>query len=586
MPENQRPGGTASAPAAAKATASPSAARTAAATAKAPAIGTAKAPAVGTAKAAAVGRATTRTAAVGTAKAPAMATAKMAPVGRSTSRTPAVGSTTRTGKPVTGKQTGVRPATRRTGAVGTITTGRRAVAAQTIARRKQSRVRNNIGIFLMFVAIFLVVGPMPADNEPWQNTEWGKRSQAIIATNQPSMAEGQLLAGWGMEDITPVEGQPLMGYSDRKPLGASGEPLSRCYARALTIGTGKLAVTIVSVDSLLVLDNLADEVVKRTGLRSDDIFFTATHTHSGPGGWAQGRIVEFVYGKYESMYFDRMATAISKAILTSRSPDVLRPATLSFASAEAPDSVGNRIYAGLPGHPAIPTLSALVVTDVGKDKPRAILTSFSAHATVVRREEHRASSDYPGEVCRLLQKETGAEMVMFAAGAVGDARPLEAGADSLGRVAGGLVKRLKPELAKAKDIKFDNIVTWNVPVDLPKARIALGAGWTWLPFFAPHIQPMQARLTLLKIGNFALSGWPVDVSGEVAAPLQAKAAKEGLNLLVTSFNGNWRGYVTLPETYTTRGEYETRLAGLLGPQAGVYFSDLTTMMYKKALKRE
>lgn len=578
MPENQpRPsGGSAGAATAGKATVNKTATVKAPAvgakptTSKAPAVATAKAPAIGTAKTAAVGRVTTKSAAV---------------TGSATAKAGAVGKTTKLGRPVTGKQTTIRPATRKTGAIGSVTTGRRAVIAQSVARRKSSRIRNNVGILLMFIVLFLLIGPMPADNAPWQDTTWGKASKALIEANNPSVAEGQLLAGWAVEDITPAEGQPLMGYSDRKPLGASGEPLSRCYARALTVGTNKIAVTIVSVDSLLILDDLAQEIIKnRTGLRSDDIFFTATHTHSGPGGWAKGMAVEYFYGKYESMYFDRMATAISKAILASRSPDVLRPARLSFASAEAPDYVSNRIYAGLPGHPALTTISALIVSDPEKDKPRAILTSFAAHATVIRREEHRASADYPGELCRLLQKETGAEMVMFAAGAVGDARPNGSGEDYLPRMANGLIKALKPELAKAKDVKFDNIVTWNVPVDLPKTRISCGAEWSWFPFFAPHLLPAQSHISFLKLGNVALCGWPADVAGEVAAPLQAKAAKDGLNLLITSFNGNWRGYVTLPETYKTRSEYETRSVGFIGPQAGVFFSDLTTMIYKKALK--
>lgn len=503
---------------------------------------------------------------------------------KTTATRPATGKQT-TIRPVTGKATTIRPGTKKTTAIRTATTGKRPVASTAVLKRKKNRLRKNIGIFILLIAIFLLTGPFPADNTPWQNTAYGKHSLSTLASSEPSLAEGQLLAGIASEDITPEVGQPLMGYSDRKPLESTGT-LSPCKVRALTLGTNKLAVTIVSVDALLVLDDLAEEVLRRTGLRSDDLFFTATHTHSGPGGWEKGRIVEFFYGKYNPRYFDKLASSITKAIQDSRSPSSLRPATLRFASANASDFVVNRIYGDVGGHSALSTVSALIVNEPGKEKPRAILTSFAAHATVIRREEHRASSDYPGEFCETLKKETGAEMVLFAAGAVGDARPSGSGEEYEKRIATGLMLALRPELKAAKEIEFNDILTWNIPVDIPPARLSSGVGpnWKLLPLLTPHVFPQLTRLSFLKLGNFALCGWPADVAGEVAAPLQAKAAKDGLTLLITSFNGSWRGYFTTPETYMAVNKYETRDVGFLGPQAGDFFSALTTRMFTRALK--
>ncbi len=50
------------------------------------------------------------------------------------------------------------------------------------------------------------------------------------------------------------------------------------------------------------------------------------------------------------------------------------------------------------------------------------------------------------------------------------------------------------------------------------------------------------------------------------------AEKEGFNLIVTSFNGGYIGYVTEDKWYD-RNKYETRAMNWFGPYNGAYFSE-------------
>ncbi|MBP5233590.1 MAG: hypothetical protein J6333_09300, partial [Planctomycetes bacterium] len=65
-----------------------------------------------------------------------------------------------------------------------------------------------------------------------------------------------------------------------------------------------------------------------------------------------------------------------------------------------------------------------------------------------------------------------------------------------------------------------------------------------------------------------------------APPLEEKARALGLQLFLTSFNGDWRCYFTTRETYRSRDAYEVRM-GFLGENGGDYFAALSAKMLEK-----
>ena len=69
-------------------------------------------------------------------------------------------------------------------------------------------------------------------------------------------------------------------------------------------------------------------------------------------------------------------------------------------------------------------------------------------------------------------------------------------------------------------------------------------------------------------------GMPCDFSGELTPELDAYAKSKRLNLMVTSFNGHYTGYITEDSHYDLE-EYETITMGWFGPFNGAYLQEVT-----------
>ena len=262
--------------------------------------------------------------------------------------------------------------------------------------------------------------------------------------------------------------QPIMGFSDRSPLASTGE-VTPLYATAITVKVGKAAVSVVGVDVMLLAGGIIEDIYRETGLSRDEIFFTATHTHSGIGGWFEHPLLEIIYGSYSAEYYDWLKGAIVRAIRKSRQN--YQPAKLKYTRVDAGEWLENRIYKDHPPevgsgfHGVNPYFTGVsFVSAENSEKIIASLVSYAAHATVVRKDVHKFSRDYPGVVCDELQRLTGSECVLFAAGSVGDARSVYlhlSGAERLGKQ---LAQRLASHIKSATVSEVTELRSMQLPV--------------------------------------------------------------------------------------------------------------------------
>ena len=108
---------------------------------------------------------------------------------------------------------------------------------------------------------------------------------AALAAAAP--AEAALRAGAGKADITPATGYYLGGWT-RADTVSHGQH-TRLQARALVLESGGRKVALVSIDLFMVAGGMIEHVGKRLasrGLSARNILVSASHTHSGPGGYA------------------------------------------------------------------------------------------------------------------------------------------------------------------------------------------------------------------------------------------------------------------------------------------------------------
>lgn len=111
---------------------------------------------------------------------------------------------------------------------------------------------------------------------------------AVALAAAPAHAASPTLeAGVGKADITPKLGYYLGGWTraDRVSHGQH----TRLFARSLVLKRGSEKMAIVSIDLFMVpggmVKQLGDRLAAR-GLSEQNILITASHTHSGPGGYA------------------------------------------------------------------------------------------------------------------------------------------------------------------------------------------------------------------------------------------------------------------------------------------------------------
>ena len=112
----------------------------------------------------------------------------------------------------------------------------------------------------------------------------------LFAAQSAAAQENPLHAGVGKADITPRTGYYLGGWT-RQDRVAQGQH-TRLWSRALVLQRGDRKVALVAVDLFMVPGGLVKHVgdaLASRGFSESNLLVSASHTHSGPGGYANFR---------------------------------------------------------------------------------------------------------------------------------------------------------------------------------------------------------------------------------------------------------------------------------------------------------
>ncbi len=446
-----------------------------------------------------------------------------------------------------------------------------------------------LGIAIVFV---ICVGPWPLYYSHYDGTAYARRTFERIGGLDFSSPSGSLSAAAGRVEITPPVGEPMGGFSARDPMTSDGV-LDKLYARAITLSAGGKTVTIVGGDILLILPELRDAILDRVKLQREEVYFTASHTHSGPGGYSSRWIDRISLGAYDEKILDRLADQFAEAIVKSRSslePVRLSVRTITPSSRTKKLFVRNRLSPGDEAHGTVYVLSALPIIQSRPSASVATLVVASPHPTTLGRKNRYYSSDYPGVVQRKFES-SGDTVCLFAAGAVGSMSPAElvprgeqrrrSVGNVVGRLAGLAIDRKAPSTGSsdvaAKIGRWDSnqvrLSSFVLDVNLSPQQYLLGEYLRLSPLITSYLHNRRTYIHVLRIGDTVLFGMPCDYSGELAAELEKWASSRGLVSIVTSFNGDYIGYL-VPQRRYRQPNYETRDLNLFGPWCGEYFNDI------------
>jgi hypothetical protein len=194
------------------------------------------------------------------------------------------------------------------------------------------------------------------------------------------------------------------------------------------------------------------------------------------------------------------------------------------------------------------------------------------------------SADYSGKAIQLLERKN--DFAMFMSGMVGSHRfrysPLTNFdyIDSLGKQVTAPIDTAQYNSAMTAPA----IRSAHVPVVFGPAQLRIHRNWKindWA--FRLFFNKLKGELTYLEFGDVVFIGTPCDFSGEIYAidSLESYAASYGKHLIITSFNGDYTGYITYDKHYEVSSKEEINALNWVGPYYGEYFSTMIKKLVAK-----
>jgi neutral ceramidase len=445
-----------------------------------------------------------------------------------------------------------------------------------------------ITAILVFL-FFTVTGPVV--NTPYFESEYFRKSCAVIDSLKKNIkpVNGSLQAGFSKVSITPVlnsatdnfeNGEfikiPLAGFGARKGMPAAGIHDS-IFVKAAAMKIENKLVVFVGADLLIIPPNITDSVMKILEVKDinrDQVFLSATHSHSSLGAWGPGFTGKEFAGEFNPNLVKWLVQQISKAVLTAVAD--LKPATISTGDFNAANYTRNRLI----GELGTKNDDFSYIFLQQKGGKRAVIGSFSAHATTMGDKNMEISGDYPGYWQRKMENTT-VDYAIFMAGAVGSQTNRGEGegfekprfiGEALADCTACHIKNPLP-----KDSVSFSAVT--IKLNLPEYHFRLTTTRNLSTCMTKKLMPLpdNAYLQAVRLGNMVWVTTPSDFSGEFALQLKNKLEVKGFDANVTSFNGSYVGYI-IPGRYFYLDKYEPKTMGFFGPTMGDYTFDLINQM--------
>jgi len=423
-------------------------------------------------------------------------------------------------------------------------------------------------LVIIFVLVTGRINRMPLEDQQ----SFTELDLILDTVNYQKYPSDSLGVGWSKVNITPDTGTFLAGFGRRGPHTAVHDSL---YARVVVFDNGRVSIGVISLDLLMFPRSLADKFKDESMLHSlpvDHLFFSAIHTHQGFGQWDPSRLGNLAFGPYDEQLVNNLSAKITQSIREASGD--LKSANLRFHKVAAPNFVANRVdeQRGL--------VDAFIrAVEINRsDGSKGYMISYAAHPVNIDANRWILSRDYPGVMVDELEEKYHANFAVFLAGMVGSHRTAGTDlkdfnrTDYLGSNLASLV--IKDSLSGADFENYDMLFA-DIKLPIQKSHMRISKNLQvrdWV--FRYLLGPIRGNIQVLRIGELLMLGMPCDFSGEIAVgeKLDAHATEQGMDLMITSFNGNYIGYITADNHYETSTHDEVRILNWVGPHKGQYFT--------------
>ncbi|TGL87174.1 alkaline ceramidase [Leptospira congkakensis] len=294
--------------------------------------------------------------------------------------------------------------------------------------KRESRVRLGFTI----VCCFLVLtcsdeksSPSPilglVDSSATDNSSSAFSSSGVSRAVAPSLGSSPYLVGAGIYDITgPAAEVGMMGFAEsaQKTEGI----YMRLWSRAYIIGDASKRVVFVSADLGMIFQSIKQAVSKKIALDAElspyynqaNVLLSATHTHSGPGGYSHYFLYNATTSGFIKENFDVIVDGIYRSIKLAHQN--LVPGNVYINQGNLTDASKNRSVAAYDKNPVAErnfyssnvdqtmTLLKLVAAD---GRELGMLNWFAVHPTNVGPTNKLIGGDNKGLASYLFEKTKG-----------------------------------------------------------------------------------------------------------------------------------------------------------------------------------
>lgn len=449
-------------------------------------------------------------------------------------------------------------------------------------QRRLFRVLSVLALILLLIFYF---STNTIDTTPYFETTYYKNTiqKMDSAIQDIKVSKGELLAGFAKINITPkiVKDQPDPSKGEFNAIkmagNGSGQIAKRVhdsiFAKAVALSVEGQEVVFISADMVIIPELVVLKVAENLKGRIDrkQLFFGATHTHSSIGNCIPGFVGKSFGGEYQPEVVDWLSKKFTQLVLNALEDE--KPSKFSNGYIKTPNLIRNRII----GETGRLNDKLNLISFVQNNGRKAIIGIFGAHATTIGTWNDAYSADYPGYFQRSLESDT-IDLALFFAGTVGSHSNKGEGekfdkAQYIGETLADSAKTLIRTMVYDSVISMTRITS---ELEIPKLQaFYITDRLRVSPFISKKLMAEMGPIYLqgLKLNNFIWLAMPYELSGEYGIDLKNALELEGYTSALTSFNGQYLGYI-VPQKYYYFDSYEPRLMGWYGPSMGDYLMEL------------
>ncbi|GAB2617827.1 alkaline ceramidase [Belliella aquatica] len=439
------------------------------------------------------------------------------------------------------------------------------------------KVLSTFFIVLFILSLVGVLLTKSIDRSDYKTKDYYLETISDLENLEPNFSEGEFWqVGWSKVNATPEQPANLVGYA---PRGKYEFVLDSSFVRVLVVGNGVQNIAILNYELLIVHPYLAERIktsIENQGLPIDFTYFTATHTHSGIGGYIPGLMGKVAFGGYDEFIVEMLEQKTLEGLESAlASQDT---AFINYQISQTDTLVYNRFIKGGQVDPFIRQL-----TFQKKSGERAAFLTYSAHPTTLAVKFMGLSGDYPHYLMEKLEDKMY-DFALFAAGVVGSQGPARTGnqPEHTEAFAEAVYQQSIRNVKQISPVSKEKIAYSKLPIALREAHYKLGENVRLNPWiFESAFGKSNAHFDVLLLGNTLLLSSSGEISGVFMKDWEALAKSRGLNLILTTFNGGYIGYIT-PDEYYDYDYHEARGMNWYGPYNGAYFNELINGLILKS----